>query len=307
MNVFSYEQGLFTFASLLLMISVLFLVYLYLSRIIVKSEKYFILLVLCSFGAIFLTPSKWAWYYMSYLPIVIVSLFFLINYFLKLNIRLVLIFMPLILSISILNQTLEYSFTPIINFEITNFTIFFKILFPVYAVLLLFIFFLLSFNYWWMKTSTFSNINLFKASNWIVLSGFSILLLYIIAPLVLDSRNNSHWSFIKQNLSLNSSSACGLFSDFGVQSQVVIDNLDNFAFVPCFKPLLFNYGVWEYPEFIVQSINYLDQRRLGYEIEIESSTCVKDYSFRYDEICLYTTSENVNDTSTKSTSLERQY
>jgi hypothetical protein len=307
MNVFSYEQGLFTFSSLLLMISVLFLVYLYLSRIITKSEKYFILLVLCSFVAIFLTPSKWAWYYMSYLPLVIVSVFFLINYFLKLNIRLVLIVIPLILLISILNQSLEYGFVPIINFEMTYFTVFFKTLFLVCAVLLLLILFLLSFNYLWKRSSTFSNINLFKASNWIVLSSFSVLLSYIIAPIILDSRDDSNWSFIKQNLSLNSSSACGLFSDFGVQSQVVIDNLDNYAFVPCFKPLLFNHGVWEYPEFIVQSINSLDQQRLSHEIRIETSTCVKDYSFRYDEICLYKTSENMNDTSSKSTSFVRQY
>ena len=306
-NVFNYEQGLFTLSSLLLMISILFLLYLYFSRITIKSEKYFILLTLCSFGAIFLTPSKWAWYYMSYLPIVIVSVFFLINYFLKLNIRLVLTVIPLILLISILNHSLEYSFIPIINFELTNFTIFFKTLFLVCAVLLLFLFFLLSFNYLWKRSSIFSNINLFKVSNWIVLSSFSILLSYIIAPLVIDSRNDSHWSFVKQNLSLNSSLACGLFSNFGVQSQVVIDNLDNFAFVPCFKPLLFNYGVWEYPEFIVQSINSIDQQRLGYEIRIEAATCVKDYSFRYDQICLYKTSENMNDTSSKSTSLVRQY
>jgi hypothetical protein len=307
MNVFSYQQGLFTFASVLVLISVLFLVYLYFSRITIRTEKYFILLVLCSFVAIFLTPSKWAWYYMSYLPIVIVGLFFLINYFLKLNIHLWLIIIPLILSLSILNQTLQYDFAPIINFDITNFILLFNNLFLLCSVLLLFIFILLLYKVSGKRSSTQSNIKLFQSSNWIVLFSFSILLLYVISPLVLDYRKNNRWSFINQNLSLNPSSACGLFSDFGVQSHVVIDNLDNYAFFPCFKPLLFEYGVWQYPEFIIQSFNFLDQQRLGDEIIIEASTCVKDNSFRYDEICVYETSDNKVDSSIKSISYSRQY
>jgi hypothetical protein len=307
MNVFSYQQGLFTFASVLVLISVLFLVYLYFSRITIRTEKYFILLVLCSFVAIFLTPSKWAWYYMSYLPIVIVGLFFLINYFLKLNTHLWLIIIPLILSLSILNQTLQYDFAPIINFDITNFILLFNNLFLLCSVLLLFIFILLLYKVSGKRSSTLSNIKLFQLSNWIVLFSFSILLLYVISPLVLDYRKNNRWSFINQNLSLNPSSACGLFSDFGVQSHVVIDNLDNYAFFPCFKPLLFEHGVWQYPEFIVQSFNFLDQQRLGDEIIIEASTCVKDNSFRYDEICVYETSDNKVDSSIKSISYSRQY
>ena len=82
------------------------------------------------------------------------------------------------------------------------------------------------------------------------------------------------------------------FSELGLQDNTVTNSLDDYPYVPCFKPLLFEDGVWNYPEYIIQSFNLLDQQRLGFEIIIEKSICFTDYSSRDENFCVFKTAEN---------------
>jgi hypothetical protein len=307
LNIFSYKHGLFTFASLLMFLSIIFLTYLLINRIIPNSERRLVIFILCSFLAIFLMPSKWAWYYMVYLPLPILGLFFFIVYFKKIKVTIWLTLLTLLPMIAVRNQNLEYNLAPIINVNLNNF---FKVYTLVFQVSTFFLFlFLLVFivrllgRFSYISTS----LRLFQTLNLLIVSSFLILLGYKITPLLLDSQTNNRWSFIKQNILFNSPNSCGLFSEFGVQYKTVMNSLDDYPYAPCFKPLLFNYGVWDYPEIIFQSFNILDQQRLGYEIKIESSTCINDYSNRYEEICVYRTAKNIVNSSVKSDVKYPQY
>jgi hypothetical protein len=307
LNIFSYKHGLFTFASLLMFLSIIFLTYLLINRIIPNSERRLVIFILCSFLAIFLMPSKWAWYYMVYLPLPILGLFFFIVYFKKIKVTIWLTLLTLLPMIAVRNQNLEYNLAPIINVNLNNF---FKVYTLVFQVSTFFLFlFLLVFivrllgRFSYISTS----LRLFQTLNLLIVSSFLILLGYKITPLLLDSQTNNRWSFIKQNVLFNSPNSCGLFSEFGVQYKTVMNSLDDYPYAPCFKPLLFNYGVWDYPEIIFQSFNILDQQRLGYEIKIESSTCINDYSNRYEEICVYRTAKNIVNSSVKSDVKYPQY
>jgi hypothetical protein len=307
LNVFSYKHGLFTFASLLLFLSIIFLTYLLINRIIPNSERRLVLFILCSFLAIFLMPSKWAWYYMVYLPLPILGLFFFIVYFKKIKVTIWLTLLTLLPMIAVRNQNLEYNLAPIINVNLNNFFKVYTLIFQVstfflFLFLLVFIVRLLG-RFSYISTS----LRLFQTLNLLIVSSFLILLGYKITPLLLDSQTNNRWSFIKQNILFNSPNSCGLFSEFGVQYKTVMNSLDDYPYAPCFKPLLFNYGVWDYPEIIFQSFNILDQQRLGYEIKIESSTCINDYSNRYEEICIYRTAKNIVNSSVKSDVKYPQY
>ena len=299
LNIFSYKHGLFTFASLLLFLSIIFLTYLLINRIIPNSERRLVIFILCSFLAIFLMPSKWAWYYMVYLPLPILGLFFFIVYLNKIKVTIWLTLLTLLTLVSVRNQNLEYNLAPIVNVNLNNFFEVYTLIFQVSAFflflfLLVFIVRLLG-RFSYISTS----LRLFQTLNLLIVSSFLILLGYKITPLLLDSQTNNRWSFIKQNILFNSPNSCGLFSEFGVQYKTVMNSLDDYPYAPCFKPLLFNYGVWDYPEIIFQSFNILDQQRLGYEIKIESSTCINDYSNRYEEICVYRTAKNIVNSSVK--------
>jgi hypothetical protein len=307
LNIFRYKHGLFTFASLILFLSIIFLTYLLINRIIPNSEKRLVLFILCSFLAIFLTPSKWAWYYMIYLPLPILGLFFFVIYFREIKVTIWLTLLTLLTLVSVQNQNLEYNLAPIVNVNLDNF-------FKVYTLILQFsTFFLLLFllvlivRLLGRFSYISSGLRLFQTLNLLIVSSFLILLGYKITPLLLDSQTNNRWSFIKQNILFNSPNSCGLFSEFGVQYKTVMNSLDDYPYAPCFKPLLFNYGVWDYPEIIFQSFNILDQQRLGYEIKIESSTCINDYSNRYEEICVYRTAKNIINSSVKSDIKYPQY
>jgi hypothetical protein len=307
LNIFSYKHGLFTFASLLMFLSIIFLTYLLINRIIPNSERRLVIFILCSFLAIFLMPSKWAWYYMVYLPLPILGLFFFIVYFKKIKVTIWLTLLTLLPMIAVRNQNLEYNLAPIINVNLNNFFKVYTLIFQVstfflFLFLLVFIVRLLG-RFSYISTS----LRLFQTLNLLIVSSFLILLGYKITPLLLDSQTNNRWSFIKQNVLFNSPNSCGLFSEFGVQYKTVMNSLDDYPYAPCFKPLLFNYGVWDYPEIIFQSFNILDQQRLGYEIKIESSTCINDYSNRYEEICVYRTAKNIVNSSVKSDVKYPQY
>jgi hypothetical protein len=307
LNIFSYKHGLFTFASLLLFLSIIFLTYLLINRIIPNSERRLVIFILCSFLAIFLMPSKWAWYYMVYLPLPILGLFFFIVYLNKIKVTIWLTLLTLLTLVSVRNQNLEYNLAPIVNVNLNNFFEVYTLIFQVSAFflflfLLVFIVRLLG-RFSYISTS----LRLFQTLNLLIVSSFLILLGYKITPLLLDSQTNNRWSFIKQNILFNSPNSCGLFSEFGVQYKTVMNSLDDYPYAPCFKPLLFNYGVWDYPEIIFQSFNILDQQRLGYEIKIESSTCINDYSNRYEEICIYRTAKNIVNSSVKSDVKYPQY
>ena len=97
LNVFSYGHGLFTFATLFLFASIVFLAYILSRRVLSKSESSLVLVMLASFLAIFLMPSKWAWYYMIYLPISILGLFFYLVYFLRIKRNFLLILLSIYL------------------------------------------------------------------------------------------------------------------------------------------------------------------------------------------------------------------
>ena len=299
LNIFSHKNGLFTFASLILFLSIVFLVCLLKNRLISYSERRLVIFLLGSFLAIFLMPSKWAWYYMIYLPLPILGLFFFITYFKKIKVTIWLVLLTLFTLVSVLNQNLEYNLAPIINANLNNFLIFYTSLFQFIAFSLLLFLILLIVRFLGRFSHIFSTIRLFQTLNLLIISIFLILLSYRITPLLLDSQTNSRWSFVKQNVLFNSSHSCGLFSEFGVQNQTIMKSLDDYPYAPCFKPLLFNYGVWDYPEIIFQSFNTLDQQRLGYDIKIESSTCINDYSSLYEDICVYKTAKNMMNSSVK--------
>jgi hypothetical protein len=299
LNILSYKHGLFTFASLIVFLSIMFLVYLLINRIILNSERRLVLFILCSFWAIFLMPSKWAWYYMIYLPLPILGLFFFIVYFKKIKVAIWLILLTLLTLVSVWNQSPEYNLAPIVSFNLNNFFKVYTLVFQISVLILLLFLLVLIVRSLNRFSNIFSSLKLFQTLNLLVAFSFLILLGYKITPLLLDSQTNNRWSFIKQNVLFNSSNSCGLFSEFGVQDKTVMNSLDDYPYTPCFKPLLFNYGVWDYPEIIFQSFNILDQQRLGYEIKIESSTCINDYSNRYEEICVYRTAKNIVNSSVK--------
>ena len=292
LNVFSYGQGLFTFATLVLFASIVFLAYILSRRVLSKSESSLVLVMLASFLAIFLMPSKWAWYYMIYLPISILGLFFFLVYLLRIKRNFLLILLPFIPLVSVLTQNLEYELAPIVNINLDIFYIFFRFLFGVFIVLILFFIAFLCIQILFKKSRNINYVDYLKSLNFLYFLIFLILLSFKTTPLVLDSLDIDANSFIKQNISFKSSHSCGIFSELGLQDNTVTNSLDDYPYVPCFKPLLFEDGVWNYPEYIIQSFNILDQQRLGFEIIIEKSICFTDYSSRYENFCVFKTAEN---------------
>jgi hypothetical protein len=292
LNVFSYGHGLFTFAALLLFASIVFLAYILSRRVLSKSESYLVLIMLASFLAIFLMPSKWAWYYMIYLPMSILGLFFFLVYFLRIKRNFLLILLPFIPLVSVLTQNLEYELAPIVNINLDIFYIFFRLLFGVIIVLILLFIAFLSIQILFKKSKNINYVDYLKSLNLLYFLIILILVSFKTTPLVLDSLDIDGNSFIKQNISFKSSQSCGIFSELGLQQNTVTNSLDDYPYVPCFKPLLFEDGVWNYPEYIIQSFNILDQQRLGFEIIIEKSTCFTDYSSRYENFCVFKTAEN---------------
>ena len=306
LRVFTYGSNIFTFTVILIFISFLYLILNQLKINKSKEKRDFIYILLISFTSLFIMPSKWAWYYMVFAPVILISFFYYLVNLKKRQIRTSdLLFIPLIFILTLSVENEIYPLVPSSTLNKFKEPNFFSEFLGFNLQTLILIFALVVFGSCFSKFLT--NTRLYLYFVLINLSIIFILFLYgSLSPIISGFLNKSGWSYLSQNAPVKNHNSCGMFSEFGKLPSLVTTNLDFFPLFPCSSPLLFRNGIWDYPLNVIQNFNFLDQQRLAYGIKLVERKCF-DFDQPFNDFCLYQSDTQSSNSLSSITILEKQY
>ena len=117
-------------------------------------------------------------------------------------------------------------------------------------------------------------------------------------PTTIDSViGSAGWTMNRQITTgiIDENMRCGLFDkdrlinfDIYYQDKFLFSN--NYINSPCFKPVDFSRGIWEYPDYVIGEIPVWDQQRLAFRSKIKLVQCFEPINRTYKsdlETCIH--------------------